>query len=200
MRLYLLRHGETEWSRAGRKQGRGDSPLTQLGKRQVSACASFLAAEILPDCQVRLLSSPLGRARRSAEIVQSSLNSRVGSFEVLDCLAEHDYGAWEGLTNSEIEYRFPGEQDSRHQNHWKFRIPDGESYELVSKRLERWLSNLDPDTTIIAVAHDIVSRVLRGMYLGLPEKQVFDLTHPHTRVYFLSSGKIEQYDVVAGTA
>ena len=195
MRLYLLRHGETEWSRCGRKQGRGDSPLTPRGERQVEACAELLASELALGGGARLISSPLGRARRSAEILRSRLGDRIGSFEVNDLLAEHDYGAWEGLTEPEIERCFSGELARRRADHWHYRIPDGESYELVSARVGRWLSEQADGVTLVAVTHDIVSRILRGLYLVLPQDRVFELTHPHTRIYLLSSGTVHQYDV-----
>jgi broad specificity phosphatase PhoE len=69
---YLLRHGETEWNRVSRKQGRGDSPLTSLGVRQVEAYARLLAQETSGCARVQLVTSPLGRARASAEIIRVS--------------------------------------------------------------------------------------------------------------------------------
>ena len=194
MRLYLMRHGETEWSSRGRKQGRGDSPLTALGQRQVEACAELLVEELAPDTSAHLVSSPLGRARQSAEILRRRLGDRIRSFEVCELLAEHDYGAWEGLTEAEIEIRFPGELARRRADHWHYRIPDGESYHLVAGRVARWLSEQEVDSVVIAVAHDIVSRVLRGLYLQLPQDRVFELTHPHNRIFLLALEKVHQYD------
>lgn len=194
MRLYLLRHGETEWSASGRKQGRGDSPLTRRGQDQVEACAERLIDELASGGQARLVSSPLGRARYSAEVLRARLADKIGSFEISDLLAEHDYGAWEGLTEPEIEQRFPGELDRRRADHWSYRVPRGESYELVADRVGRWFSEQKSDGVVVAVTHDIVSRVLRGLYLGLSHESVYELTHPHARIYLLASGTVRQCD------
>ena len=195
MRLYLLRHGETEWNQCGRKQGQGDSPLTQRGQRQVEACAELLATELALGGGARLVSSPLGRALRSAELIHTRLGDRFGSFGLSALLAEHDYGAWEGLTESEIECHFPGELARRRADHWRYRIPNGESYELVAGRVRRWLSEQNSGVVVVAMTHDVVSRILRGLYLRLSADRVFELVHPPTRVYLLASGTVQQYDV-----
>jgi len=195
MAIYLLRHGETEWSRAGRKQGRADSPLTPLGITQVYGCALLLAKETSGCSSLHLATSPLGRARASAEIVRAVLGLAEDSLSVSDLLAEHDYGAWEGLTNAEIEERFPGELALRRQQHWNFVVAGGESYALVARRLREWLARQDPGQTVVAVTHDMVSRVLRGLYLGLPSPEVLRLDHPHTRIYFLEHGHVRALEV-----
>jgi probable phosphoglycerate mutase len=195
MGIYLLRHGETEWSRAGRKQGRADSPLTPLGITQVYGCARRLARETSGCSSLHLVTSPLGRARASAEIVRTVLGLSEDSFSVSDFLAEHDYGAWEGLTKAEIEERFPGQLAFRRRQHWNFVVPGGESYALLARRLHEWLARQDPGRTVIAVAHDMVSRVLRGLYLGLPSPEVLRLDHPHTRIYVLEHGNVRAIEV-----
>jgi probable phosphoglycerate mutase len=195
MAIYLLRHGETEWSRTGRKQGRADSPLTPLGIAQVYGCAHRLAKETSGSSSLHLVSSPLGRARASAEIIRAVLGLHEESVSVSDLLAEHDYGAWEGLTNAEIEERFPGQLAFRRRQQWNFVIPGGESYALVAGRLREWLARQDPGRTVLAVAHDMVSRVLRGLYLGLPSAEVLRLDHPHTRIYVLEHGHVRALEV-----
>ena len=193
--IYLLRHGETEWSRAGRKQGHGDSPLTPLGIAQVEACARVLAREIVNISAVHLVSSPLGRACASAEIVRTVLGLAGSAYSVNAFLAEHDYGAWEGLTHAEIEARFPGQLSLRKQDHWRFVIPGGESYALLAERLSGWLHQQDPGGVVVAVAHDMVSRVLRGLYLKLPPQEVLQLTQPHTRIYAFDHGEVRSIEV-----
>jgi probable phosphoglycerate mutase len=193
--LYLLRHGETEWSRTGRKQGRGDSPLTAHGVCQVEACARLLAQETAGRAELQLVTSPLGRARASAEIVRLRLGLPEAALRVDELLAEHDYGAWEGLTNAEIEERFPGQQALRRRQHWSYVVPGGESYALVARRAQQWLARQDPSQTVIAVAHDMVSRVLRGLYLNLPSSAALALDHPHTRIYVLERGLARALEV-----
>jgi broad specificity phosphatase PhoE len=194
--IYLLRHGETEWSRAGRKQGRSDSALTPSGIAQVHACGRRLAREVAGQSSVQLISSPLGRARSSAEIIRSYLDVPNRQFTVSEALAEHDYGSWAGLTNAEIEQQFPGQLAIRKRQHWNYAVPNGESYALVAQRVHPWLQSLDPHQTVIAVAHDMVSRVLRGLYLKLkPEETLCLDLHPHTRIYVLAGGLVQVIDV-----
>jgi probable phosphoglycerate mutase len=198
--IYLLRHGETEWSRDDRKQGRADSPLTPLGVEQVQACARLLARSLPVGVPVRLISSPLGRARASAEIVRSLLGFPETSLSVSTPLAEHDYGAWEGLTNGEIEERFPGQLARRRRDHWNYVIPGGESYALLAQRVGDWLAQQDSNEILILVAHDMVSRVLRGLYLGLSPTEILRLAHPHTRIHVLERGHVGSLDVEPNAA
>jgi probable phosphoglycerate mutase len=194
--IYLLRHGETEWSRADRKQGRADSPLTPLGVKQVQACARLLASSLPVGVPARLITSPLGRARASAEIVRSLLGLPETSLSVSTPLAEHDYGAWAGLTNAGIEERFPGQLARRRQDHWNYVVPGGESYALLAQRVGEWLSGQNPDQIFVVIAHDMVSRVLRGLYLELPTSEILRLTHhPHTRIHLLDRGHVGSLDV-----
>jgi probable phosphoglycerate mutase len=144
---------------------------------------------------VQVVTSPLGRARASAEIIRARLGLPEAAVSVEDLLAEHDYGAWEGLTNAEIEERFPGQLALRRQRHWSFIVPGGESYALVARRAQEWLARQDPSQTVIAVAHDMVSRVLRGLYLDLPSPTVLRLDHPHTRIYVLEHGLVRALEV-----
>ncbi len=192
--IYLLRHGETEWNRVGRQQGRADSPLTALGRRQVHACADLLADHIPGG--VRLVSSPLGRAVASAHIIRERLALSEHTVVVEEALAEHDWGEWEGLTKLEIEQRFPVGFSRRQADRWDFRVPGGESYRLLSDRARPWLEGLDLASDIVAVVHDMVSRVVRGAHLRLTPHETLKLVHPQTRIYLLSPGRVEALDAV----
>ena len=153
---WLLRHGETEWNRAGRLQGRDDSPLTADGRAAAEAlaraCAGLGAA--------RLWTSPLGRARATAE--------RIGRACGLDpepheALAEMSFGECAGLTLDEVRARHPGLFDARARDRWRHRWPGGESYEEVCARVRAWLDLAGPLASAkpaIVVAHQIVNRAL----------------------------------------
>ena len=92
----LMRHGETEWNRQGRVMGRNPIELDQRGRAQVESALS-LARMLKPDL---IVTSPLVRARQSAEIIASGL----GGLEVIDepQLEEVRYGSWEGMTYGEL--------------------------------------------------------------------------------------------------
>ena len=195
MSLFLVRHGETEWNRLGRQQGRADSPLTALGCRQVRACAEILADHVSVDAQ--LVSSPLGRAVASAQIIRERLALPENKVAVEEALAEHDWGSWEGLTKLEIELRFPAESSRREADRWDYRVPGGESYRQLSDRVRPWLEGLDLASDTIVVAHDMVSRVVRGAHLGLSPHETLNLVHPQTRIYLLGPGGAEALDAIS---
>ena len=186
MRLYLLRHGETEWNRLGRLQGRGDSPLTPLGVAQAKACGRLLAREIGDAARACLVTSTLGRARQTGEILRTELGfapERCGESELL---AEHDMGLWEGLTQAEIEARFPGERARREADKWGYVVPQGESYERVQARVERWLGAQKPGAVLVVVAHGMTNRVLRGTFLRLASSAILELPgHVHGQICVL---------------
>lgn len=186
MRLFVLRHGETEWNRVGRLQGHGDSPLTPLGVAQASACARLLASELGDPAHAWLVASPLGRARQTAEILRAEIPFQPERCSESKLLAEHHMGRWEGLTWAEIEQRFPGEQDRRRADKWGYVVPGGESYALLHARLEPWLRAQRQGETVVVVAHAMVSRVLRGTFLGLAAPALVELpNHGHGQICVL---------------
>ena len=125
-RIYLLRHGETEWTISGRHTGITDVPLTAHGEEE--ACA--LGKRLHDVSFQRVLSSPRLRARRTCEL------AGMGAPEVDDNLREWDYGQYEGLLTREILARHPG---------WKIfedGCPGGESPAQVSARADRLLASV----------------------------------------------------------
>lgn len=154
--VLLLRHGETDWNRLGRMQGRGDTPLTARGLAQADAlarAASRLGVR-------RVLASPLGRARATAERVAAAAGC---ALELREALAEMDFGECGGLTLDEVRERRPGLLEARENDRWHHRWPGGESYADVLERLTTGLDAdmplwTDPPTAI--VAHQSVNRAL----------------------------------------
>jgi broad specificity phosphatase PhoE len=153
MRLYLARHGETEWTVTRRHTGRTDVPLTPRGEEQARALGNELA-EVRVD---RVLSSPLSRALETARL--AGFGDRV---ETTDLLREFDYGEYEGLTSAEIRERRPG---------WDlFRdgCPGGETAAEVAKRVAPLLAELaEADADAILFGHGHGLRILAVTYLGL---------------------------------
>ncbi|MFD1720773.1 histidine phosphatase family protein [Amnibacterium endophyticum] len=159
--LFLLRHGETEWSRSGRHTGVTDLPLTEEGERRARAVAPVLAA-----CRFDLvLSSPRRRARRTAEL--AGFGDRV---EVDDDLVEFDYGAYEGLTSDQIHEQRPD------WDLWRDGTPSGdtpgETPAEVRARVDRVIRRAEPvleqGRDVLAVAHGHVLRALGAAWIGLP--------------------------------
>jgi broad specificity phosphatase PhoE len=153
--LHLVRHGETDWNRQGRFQGTRDIPLNDEGRRQARRLAEAWDAggEVL-------ISSPLSRARETAEILGRSQGLRDLSLEPL--LVERHYGLGEGLTKEERADRFP---DGR--------VPGVEEPESIQARARRFLDTLaqaHAGRRVVAVSHggfiNVVLSVVSGGEVG----------------------------------
>lgn len=191
MTLYLVRHGETEWNLAQRRQGRADSLLTERGVEQAHSAGRALCHELGPASGVRLVSSPIGRALGTARVIAAELGLDESSVERDELLAECDLGDWTGLTSAEVEARDPGALARRERDKWSFRIPGGESYVDVAARARRWLGTCDIRPTI-AVTHEMIGRTLCGEVQGLAPDRVLALRLDHGRVQKFSGSTREE--------
>ena len=148
--ILLVRHGETEFNRERRFQGHLDSPLTGLGVRQATAMGQLVRHLVGEPHGWRIIASPLGRARRTAEIVATATG--LSEVEVDPRLMEITVGEWDGRLRSEAE-AVAGAGFTR--SGWDFSSPNGESFEATVERTKSWLESLpaEPQRRIIAVSH-----------------------------------------------
>ncbi|MEV7034215.1 histidine phosphatase family protein [Streptomyces sp. NPDC093272] len=161
--VFLVRHGETEWSRSGRHTGWTDLPLTERGRQEARGLAPLVRSQRLAAAFV----SPLERARRTAELIGAP------DATVDADLREWDYGGYEGVTTAEIQRTRPG---------W-FLFTDGvapgppehpgETPEEVGERADRMLAKVEAalagaEGGVLLVAHGHFLRVLTARRLGLP--------------------------------
>ena len=152
--LWLIRHGETEWSAAKRHTGRTDIPLTPAGERQAAALGQSLAGRQFG----LVLSSPLRRASETCRLAGYG-----EAAEMTDDLLEWDYGIYEGRTTQEVRLEQPG------WSIWTTSVPKGESIEQVGHRAQRVIQRalaVGGDVALFAHAHML--RILTGCWLGLP--------------------------------
>ena len=186
--IYLARHGQTEFNVARRYQGQGDSPLTARGEQQARRMGERLASLLEDPAGWRLCASPLGRARRTAEIIAEALGGRL-SLETDPRLAEVSMGAWDGLTFEEVEARRP-----RHVAHCErhFHGPGGETFETLCARLSDWLAEVGARGRVVAVSHGVSGRVLRGLYGGLPRERMLRLEAPQDAIHRLEAGVVRR--------
>jgi broad specificity phosphatase PhoE len=192
--IFLVRHGETEWNRIRRYQGWQDSPLTPEGVAQAEAIGRRLRR--LPEAaEAGIVASPLGRARHTAEIIAECLSNnrgRPGTIRFDERLREISLGSWDGLDKRDIRRRAPelftGEEG---RWEWYFGSPDGETYECFAGRIAAFLADLG-DAPVIAVSHGVTTRVLRGLYAGLPRGEALRLTVPQDRIFRLAGGTLEE--------
>jgi broad specificity phosphatase PhoE len=188
MSLLLIRHGETQWNAERRYQGQLDSPLTERGIAQAVAIAQRLA-EFRELASAPVVASPLGRARRTAEIICA--NRRSTAFTTDDRLREITLGSWDGLFRDEIAALSPGMFEKHGPYEWYFHSADGERYDDFHARLTSFLHDACKRPPLIIVAHGVVSRVLRGLYAGMPREAALSLPVPQDSIFRLSGGRIE---------
>ena len=160
--LWVVRHGETEWSASGQHTGTTDIPLTPHGEEVARGLASRLSGTDF----VQVLTSPRVRASHTAEL------AGFAHAEVDADLVEWDYGEYEGITTPEIQETVPG------WSVWTHPCPGGETAEQVGERLDRVVARVraaDGATLVFAHGHSL--RVLAARWLGLDvaDGRIFDL-------------------------
>ena len=187
--IYLLRHGQTVFNAEGRLQGHVDSPLTELGVAQARRMGEALKSLVSETEGWRILSSPLGRARATADLVSEVLGW--GEVEVEDRLKELTAGRWDGMLRTDIQKEHP---EAFSTSGWDFRAPGAETFEAVADRMAEWLGTLHADCRIIAISHGISGRVLRGVYAGLSRDVALAQPVPQDAFFRLSAGAIERVD------
>ena len=185
--IYLLRHGETEWNVEGRYQGQLDSPLTKKGERQAEMNALKLK-RYLNMKKTKLFSSPLGRAKSTSLIIANMLNIDVSKIIFEEQIQEFNYGVFEGKTKAFCKKEFADEFEARERNKWSYILEGGESYEMVTKRLNLWLESVQHEEVIVVVAHEMINRALRGIYLNLEREEILTLFQPNDILIKLENG------------
>ncbi|MBA3905814.1 MAG: histidine phosphatase family protein [Pseudonocardiales bacterium] len=155
-RVFLLRHGETEWSRNGRHTGRTDIPLTDRG-RMLAKATGDVGRHLLGDTPSLVWCSPRSRARDTAELAGLTVD------RIDERLTEWDYGDYEGITTEEIRETVPD------WTIWTSPVPNGETAEQVAARADAVLADARATgVSVVLVGHGHFSRVLVSRWLARP--------------------------------
>ena len=169
LRLFVVRHGETAWSRERRFAGARDVPLTPEGLRQCEAVARTLASQGV----AAVYASPLERARASAEVIAKPHRLTV---EIEPAFREMALGEWEGLTREEVAARFPADYErwctAPHLLHLAAGEPLGEVAVRVTAGV-RELQEAHAGETVVLVSHAIVIRLIVLDALGLGHERLW---------------------------
>ena len=164
--LWLIRHGETEWSLSGAHTSRTDIPLTEEGRRRAEKLRDYLKGTKFDAVFV----SPMQRARETCAIAGFGDVAKID-----EGLREWDYGVYEGKTTKEIQAQIPG------WSVWKNEIVGGETVEHVGERADRvtlqalaadirvqWKASAPTSGKVALFAHAHILRILAARWIGLP--------------------------------
>ncbi|HEX3711100.1 MAG TPA: histidine phosphatase family protein [Pseudolabrys sp.] len=190
-----MRHGETDWNVEGRLQGRHDIPLNARGREQAAHCGGILrdlfAREAVSAAGLDFVSSPLGRARTTMELMRVALGLPAGGYAIEPQLAEIAFGDWEGFTIAQLHERDPARIAQREHDKWHFLPPNGESYEMVSARMRGWYESLQGDTVV--TSHGGTARGLIA-HLGIAKPAAAPLLDIAQGVVYVFEGeKLTRY-------
>jgi broad specificity phosphatase PhoE len=166
MRIYLVRHGETEWNRVRRFQGRSNLPLNQEGIKQVNALALALKNKPLN----AIYTSPLLRAFETARLIKV-FHPSIPIFEEKG-LIEMDLGEFDGMKAQDWAEQYPDFRKAWNENPASVQMPGGESLKEVQTRakdtLERITRIYSPDSSILLSSHNFVNLTILCDLLEIP--------------------------------
>jgi len=193
--IYYVRHGLTDWNVEQRLQGRHDVPLNAEGCAQAVRCGEILQELFLRDGRVPesfdYVSSPLARARKTMEIMRTTLGLAPAGYAVEERLVEIAFGEWEGLSYADVLKRDKDVVARRELDKWGFLPPGGESYAQVTARIADWYETVGRDTVV--AAHGGTARALVA-YLKLAPP--LDATHYSIEqgvVYVFAGNRLARY-------
>ena len=174
VRLYLIRHGETEWNKSVRFQGQQEIPLNETGRMQADLIGKRLAGEGIE----AIYSSDLGRAWETAKIIAQNLNIHPGDLKKEASFREVNFGAWEGLTFSQRKEKDPAYLKKWMNDPVRTVCPGGESYLEHFQRVEKGLKDLlqkEAGKKVALVTHGGPIRAIVQSALGLPPLSFWNL-------------------------
>jgi broad specificity phosphatase PhoE len=171
-RMYIVRHGETQWNREEVFRGSKDIPLNETGKKQAQRVGNYFSKRHID----RIISSPLSRAIQTAEAVSSATGIK---FESAKEFADMNFGIWEGLSLREVEERFPTDFRLWKASPDKLRVESGETLAMVRDRISAGLANIscDREDAVVIVTHRVICKILILNALGLGNDHFWDMKY-----------------------
>lgn len=163
-KIYLIRHGQSEWNVLNKVQGQTNTNLTQLGKDQGKAMGTRLKNSNID----MIYSSDLNRAFDTSKIIAEEINKPL---IISKYLREINFGVWEGLTSEELSKKYKKEQETWRSNPERLILPGAESLEVLSERVMLWFKQIlekDSGKNIAIVSHSATLKVLLLGILDMP--------------------------------
>jgi broad specificity phosphatase PhoE len=193
--IYYVRHGLTDWNVEQRLQGRHDVPLNAEGCVQAVRCGEILQELFLRDGRVPesfdYVSSPLARARKTMEIMRTTLGLAPAGYAIEERLVEIAFGEWEGLSYADVLERDKDVVARRESDKWGFMPPGGESYAQVTVRIADWYETVGRDTVV--AAHGGTARALVAYLKLAPPKDATHYSIEQGVVYVFAGNRLARY-------
>jgi len=170
MKLYILRHGETEWNAIGKSQGHLNSDLTENGVDQ----AEKLGAKLKNIEFDKVFVSPLGRTRQTSELLMKYHDTKI---EYLDEIREINLGAWQGMVKKDIEEQFGDEYDRYRYDPENFVSIGGESFYQLKARVQQGLDKItksDATGNVLVVTHGITKKMMMAIFNNVEIKEFWE--------------------------
>ncbi len=182
MRIYLARHGETQWNVERRMQGWGDSSLTQLGESQALRHGELLNRERV----TRIFASDLGRVRQTVSLIQEHC---IADMRFDANLRECKMGQWEGQRVEYIQQEWKVEYSRWQADNENNSPPDGESINDLKQRVAKVLDAVtsNGDSRVAFVTHGITTRVILDLLIDLSAQQKQQLRIPNGVVHMVET-------------
>ena len=188
----LIRHGESLSNREGRVQGQADVKLSDTGRQQATAVASWCKSQSLHKKSCELWSSPLCRARETADVIGTAIGL---SAQIEDKLVELNAGVFQGHLWDDLADRFPKDVAQWRSGDVDFQIPGGESRRQLAERGRHALQSLScrPVDSMVIVAHGGVLTAALGLLVGREHPLLANVVErPFTRLPALGNCSVSQ--------
>ncbi|MCK4616388.1 MAG: histidine phosphatase family protein [Pirellulales bacterium] len=188
----LIRHGESLSNREGRVQGQADVKLSDTGRQQATAVASWCKSQSFHKKSCELWSSPLCRARETADVIGTAIGL---SAQIEDKLVELNAGVFQGHLWDDLADRFPEDVAQWRSGDVDFQIPGGESRRQLAERGSHALQSLScrPVDSMVIVAHGGVLTAALGLLVGREHPLLANVVErPFTRLPALGNCSVSQ--------
>ena len=184
--VLVVRHGRTALNAQGRFRGRDDPPLDEVGLAEVEHTATEIASRSGGRPVAAIASSPLVRARQTAEAIGLATGREPS---VMDELNDLDHGSWTGLTAEEAQTRDPQEYEVFRRDPRSALPPGGESLAEVERRIRSAIASLAaryPGEEVVAVSHEIPIRLLISGVCQIDGPDLWDIALPTASINVLT--------------
>ncbi|MBN1254949.1 MAG: histidine phosphatase family protein [Deltaproteobacteria bacterium] len=176
--LFLVRHGRTGWNKEQIFRGSKDVPLDEVGRAEARLVGERLKGEEIK----AVYSSPLSRAKETAQAIAQFYNLEVQS---LEGLVDLHFGEWEGLSREEVEKRYPDLYQQWEQEPHRVIFPGGEGLAAVTSRAMKAVEDIikrHPQEGVALVSHRVVLKVLICALLGLDNSHFWNIAQDTTAI------------------